>query len=331
MKPQSLTPKNSIIIIAMLLSFIGCEKENEEIVQPIMPKVEIFSLGSNAVTLKSDLVESKSPVVSVGLCLSTSPNPTITNSNIRGYLCDSAMYCRVEHLIPNTQYYAKLYVINTDGTWYGDEFNFTTNATVADIDGNIYNTVTIGSQVWTVENLRTTRFNDGSGISYINTSWEDLQTAGFTYYDFSINNKPVYGLLYNWPTVSSNKLCPEGWHIPSDSEWKVLMENLGGEFIAGAMLKNSEPTTWAFSNPVANNLSGFSALPGGASSAVIGVFTGLGYNGLWWTSTIEYPNGSDLGYNIFWGVSHGSPSVLRNGFMNRAGSINFLSVRCIKD
>lgn len=331
MNPQKLTLRYSIIIIAMLISFIGCEKDDEKIVEPTMPSAEVFSLGSNAATIKSDLIESKSPILSAGLCWGTNPNPTIANANVFAFLSDSAMYCRVEDLSPNSTYYGKLYAFNSDGVWYGDEFSFTTNPTVVDIDGNVYNTVKIGNQVWMVENLKTTRFNDGADIPYINSDWSNLETSGYCFYDFSVDNKALYGALYNWPAVNSSKLCPNGWHIPSDSEWNTLINYLGGESYAGSFIKHSGLTSWTSSSSTSNNFSGFTALPSGSSSSVIGYFIGKGSEAFWWTSTVDFNLNPEHGYNIYRATTNGSPSIIRNGFLSSAGSGIFLSVRCIKN
>lgn len=322
----------SIVLVALLISLNGCERDDKEIIQPIMPSVEFFSLGSNAVTIKSDLIVSVNPIDSVGLCWDTSANPTVFNTRVQVLLSDSAMYFRIENLSPNTKYYGKLYAVNNDRIWYGEEFSFITSNTVKDIESHVYNTVKIGEQIWMVENLRTTRFNDGADIPCISSTWSGLETPGYCNYDFFIPNTNLYGALYNWPTVNSNKLCPDGWHIPSDSEWETLVQSIGGRDVAGSLIKSSESIYWAESNLFATNLSGFSAIPGGASNGgTIGTFLGLGYNGFWWTSTVDYSYDLNFGYNIFWAVSHGSPSIIRNGFMNKAGALNFLSVRCIKD
>lgn len=97
--------------------------------------------------------------------------------------------------------------------------------TVKDIEGNVYHTVTIGIQVWTTENLKTTKYNDGTSISLVtdNSSWEGLNTPAFCWYDNDAKtNKDQYGALYNWFAVKTNKLCPIGWHIPIDMEWQNL-------------------------------------------------------------------------------------------------------------
>ena len=92
--------------------------------------------------------------------------------------------------------------------------------TVKDIDGNVYKTVTIGKQVWMMENLKTTKYNDGKTIPLVtdNTAWTDLTASEYCWYNNDIANKKVYGALYNWYTVNTNKLCPKGWHVSADAE-----------------------------------------------------------------------------------------------------------------
>ena len=102
---------------------------------------------------------------------------------------------------------------------------------VLDIDGNIYHTVIIGNQIWLAENLKTTKYNDGTPVSLVtdNTGWINLSTPGYCWYDNDITNRETYGALYNWYAVQTGKLCPKGWHVPSDAEWTVLTDFLGGE------------------------------------------------------------------------------------------------------
>jgi uncharacterized protein (TIGR02145 family) len=103
--------------------------------------------------------------------------------------------------------------------------------TVKDIDGNVYKTVTIGKQVWMAENLKTAKYNDGKTIPLVtdNTEWSNLSAPAYCWYNNDIANKEVYGALYNWYTVNTNKVCPKGWHIPIDAEWTTLTTYLGGE------------------------------------------------------------------------------------------------------
>jgi hypothetical protein len=102
--------------------------------------------------------------------------------------------------------------------------------TVKDIEGNVYKTITIGNQVWMAENLKTTKLNDGTGIPIVteNSSWEAINTPAYCYYDNNSSNNSVYGALYNWYAVKTNKLCPKGWHVPYDKEWTNLKPLLGG-------------------------------------------------------------------------------------------------------
>jgi uncharacterized protein (TIGR02145 family) len=139
------------------------------------------------------------------------------------------------------------------------------NPTITDIDGNVYHTKTIGTQVWMVENLKTTRYNDGSSIPLVSDSlaWINLSTPGFCWYNNDVTHKDKYGALYNWFAVNTGKLAPAGWHIPSDDEWNTLIESLGGQTVAGGKMKETGTVYWTKPNTGAGNSSGFSALPGG--------------------------------------------------------------------
>jgi uncharacterized protein (TIGR02145 family) len=158
--------------------------------------------------------------------------------------------------------------------------------TVLDIQGNVYKTVAIGNQIWMAENLKSTLLNDGTEIPHItdNSSWNSLTTPGYCRYDNDQTLHSDYGLLYNWFTVETGKLCPQGWHVPSHAEWTELTDYLGGESIAGNKLKESGTGHWAGSNPGSTNETGFTGLPGGLRNNY-GVFQYLGYGGFWWSAT----------------------------------------------
>ncbi len=202
--------------------------------------------------------------------------------------------------------------------------HFVANAQVTDFEGNIYKTVQIGSQLWMAENLKSTRYNDGSAIPLVRgDEWNDLTTNAYCWYKNNYNTfGKVYGALYNGYTVESGKLCPTGWRVPSDDDWITLLKNLGGEQYAGAMLKESVSTHWKSQNIGAANSENFTALPGGGRWA-IGHFELLGQRGYWW-STSPYDNDFDHSiWMIQWDKSslRRVPSIKGNGF----------SVRCIKD
>jgi uncharacterized protein (TIGR02145 family) len=142
----------------------------------------------------------------------------------------------------------------------------TPSITVTDFDGNIYHTVTIGTQVWLVENLMVTHYRNGDAIPNVtgNTQWEAATTGAYCNYDNSAMNGTTYGRLYNWYAVNdSRKIAPAGWHIPSDAEYTVLSTFLGGVYVAGGKLKEKGTTHWKSPNTDATNVSGFTALPAG--------------------------------------------------------------------
>ena len=146
---------------------------------------------------------------------------------------------------------------------------------MTDKDGNTYKTIQIGTQTWMAENLKTTKYNDRTSIPLVTdaTSWSNLSTPACCWQDNVPARKVTYGVLYNWYTVNTGKLCPSGWHVPSDAEWNVLTDYLGGENIAGGKLKESGFKHWNKPNTGATNETHFSALsgrrPSGRSRCII--------------------------------------------------------------
>ena len=199
------------------------------------------------------------------------------------------------------------------------------DSTVTDIDGNTYKTVTIDTQIWMVEDLKTTKYNDGTAIPLVeadNNEWSNLTEPGYCWYNNDHETYGnTYGILYNWYAVNTGKLCPAGWHVPTDAEWTILTDYLGGENVAGGKLKEAGTTHWNSPNAGATNETGFSALPGGYRSDV-GTFYYVGFDGYWWSAT-------DLGMNYAWyrdmmfynSDIRALTGIKRNGF----------SVRCLKD
>jgi uncharacterized protein (TIGR02145 family) len=164
---------------------------------------------------------------------------------------------------------------------------------VSDIDGNTYKTVQIGTQVWMAENLKTSKYSDGTTISNItdNAQWQNNTTGAWSYYNNDAANNAKYGKLYNWyavsPTTNGNKnVCPTGWHVPTDAEWMVLTDYLGGAGVAAGKMKEVGTTNWSSLNVVATNVSLFTGLPGG-SRYYNGNCSGIGGLGYWWSSS-EY-------------------------------------------
>jgi uncharacterized protein (TIGR02145 family) len=197
--------------------------------------------------------------------------------------------------------------------------------TVTDYDGNIYDTVIIGNQVWLKQNLKVTHYGNGDLIpNVINmTIWGGLTTGARCYYENdSATYDSVYGVLYNWHAVNNiNKLCPAGWHVPSDAEWSLVETILGGYTIAGGKMKEEGTAHWSSPNTGATNESRFTGLPGGMRG-IYDSFQVLHENGLWWSST---PAGSANAWSRY--LYYLNTAVDRNPTPKKLG----LSVRCIKD
>lgn len=159
---------------------------------------------------------------------------------------------------------------------------------LTDRDGNVYKTIPIGSQTWMVQNLKTTRYNDGTSIQHIvdGESWSNLSTPAYCWQEDESAYRVTYGLLYNWYAVSTGKLCPTGWHVSSEAEWNRLTDYLGGENVAGGKLKETGFRHWDSPNTGATNESYFRAFPGGNRiSGSDDTYRNLRTIGYWWTTT----------------------------------------------
>lgn len=275
----------------------------------------VTNQGSSAVTVK-------------GVCWSTTQNPTTANnktvngSGIGSYSTD------IYPLTANTTYYVRAYATNSNGTAYGNQITITTGGfvncgTLTDIDGNVYNTVTIGTQCWMVENLKTTRYNDGTTISNVtdNTAWGILTTGAWCYYNNDVTNNTTYGKLYNWYAVNTAKLAPTGWHIPTLDEWGTLINYLGGESVAGGKMK-AISILWDGSNSGATNISGFTGLPAGFRQ-YHGSYYEEGYTGNHWSSSND-PNSNGAWFITLFYNTYETWDYI--GSKNKG-----LSVRCVKD
>jgi len=195
---------------------------------------------------------------------------------------------------------------------------------ITDKDGNVYTSVTIGTQVWMVENLKTTKFNDGTAIPLVtdNTAWKNLVTPGYCWYNNdAATYKEAYGALYNWYAVNTGKLCPSGWHVPTVAEWETLTDYLGTYVVAGGKLKETGNTHWNAPNAGASNESGFTALPGGDRSSN-GAYDGIGGYGTWWSSTEDSNTEAK-----FEQILSGFGGVYRDDYAKQNG----FSVRCLQD
>ena len=203
-----------------------------------------------------------------------------------------------------------------------------TYESLTDADGNIYRTVQIGTQTWMAENLRTTKYRNGTTISNgtDNVTWQNNSFSGaYCSYNNNTANDCPYGKLYNWHAVNNtNQLCPTGWHVPTDSDWTNLITFLGGESLSGGKMKSTGIQFWESPNLSATNSTGWSGLPGGFRNT-IGTFNSslnIGFFGLWWSST---PFGSSsVSYRALEYSTQNLPSFFTEKTVG-------CSVRCVKD
>jgi uncharacterized protein (TIGR02145 family) len=257
---------------------------------------------------------------SYGTVINASPN-IVTGNNVQ------SVSASVSGLITGTTYHFRVKADNSLGITYGADLTFVPSgpSPVVDVDGNTYSVVNIGTQTWMAENLRTTKYNDNTDIPLVTSdvAWTALATPGYCWYNNDeVSFKNPYGALYNWYAASSGKLCPAGWHVPTDAEFTTLTDFFGGISVAGGKMKEVGTIHWMSPNTGATNENGFSALPGGQRDES-GNFIGFSQNGFCWTSTpynIIKPWYRGLTYNAG-NIFPGSGSLNIRGF----------SIRCIKD
>jgi len=297
------------------------------VVLPVITTTTVLTItATTAISGGTITSDGGASVTARGVCWNTSSNPTVnsTSKTVDG-IGTGSFNSNITGLSPNTTYYSRAYATNITGTIYGNTTSFKTLIEpVTDFDGNIYHTVTIGTQVWMVENLKTTHYRNGEPIPIITAgfSW-NTRTGVYCNYNNDANNSSIYGRLYNWYAIKDNRnIAPTGWHVSTDAEWTTMTAYLGGLGEAGSKLKETGTTHWLTPNTGATNETGFTALAGGCRNSS-GVFGDIGKIGYWWSYTTEGP--------VFLDWYH----YLRNDYSSLS-SYNCalevgLSVRCVKD
>ncbi|MFC1553348.1 fibrobacter succinogenes major paralogous domain-containing protein [candidate division KSB1 bacterium] len=211
-----------------------------------------------------------------------------------------------------------------------------TTGTVTDIDGNVYETIIIGNQEWMVTNLKVTKYRNGDAIPNVRevSAWTSLSSGAYCVYENTESNADTYGFLYNWfAVVDSRDLAPEGWHVPTDDDWKELemylgmsqseADDTGGRGTnEGGKLKETGTAHWLTPNTGTTNKSGFSALHGGSRDATNGSFGNMGQCADFWSSSESSSDGA-------WGrrLISSSAGISRSSMYKKNG----FSVRCVRD
>jgi uncharacterized protein (TIGR02145 family) len=246
----------------------------------------------------------------------------------------------ISNLKAGTTYHFRVKAVNSLGEVYGSDKSYTT--IFADVDDNVYTAVTIGTQVWMKENLKTTKYNDGTSITLVtdDTEWYELTTPSYCWYNNDQSQFGItYGALYNWYTINTGKLCPAGWHVPTDAEWTIMENYLisngfnydgtteGNKYaksLAATILWTSSDQTGAVGNtdyPEKRNLNGFTALPGGLRNER-GSFSSLSYDSQWWSASEHYSTDA-----WFRAIDFEYCGVIRGYHAQKYGK----SVRCVRD
>jgi uncharacterized protein (TIGR02145 family) len=250
-------------------------------------------------------------------------------------------------LNPGTTYHFRIKAINELGTTVGDDKSFTTLSPVTDIDGNVYDVVTIGDQVWMAENLKVTKYGNGDIIETTTPATLDVSGSDSTKYQWAYNgdesNVAAFGRLYTWYAATDNRdICPVGWHVPARTEWQVLYFYLrnNGYGYNGDINLNAKPlaskTGWhediqsgvPGNNQSENNSSGFTGYPAGIRLKD-GLFASASYLAVWWGST-----NVRAGYNYYFGLAYNAgwqQEFSREGELDVFPVIEGASIRCVKN
>jgi len=340
---KELSPFPMKYLFILLALIFPCLSNGQGSTQSTLCLPSITTDASTAVGLDSALIggnitnDGGSSIVLRGVCYSTTPNPNMGSMRTEDGSGVGSFSTILRNLNPSTTYYARCYAKNTAGVVvYGNEVTFTTTSItpaftcgtsiVSDVDGNSYNTIQIGAQCWTQSNLKVSKYRNGDSIptGLSDSAWQYTTSGAYSIYDNNPVNDSLYGKLYNhYAVMDTRGLCPTGWHVPTDGEWSVLENFLGGYILsenAAEMLKGPAQGDWNRPNSGVTNSTGFTALPGGLRYG-FGAFANIGgYSGFWSSSN----TGLDA-WNR--GLAAGRHPIERSNYSRNDG----FSVRCLRD
>ncbi|MDP6907850.1 MAG: fibrobacter succinogenes major paralogous domain-containing protein [Flavobacteriales bacterium] len=266
-----------------------------------------------------------------GVVWSTDPEPTTADSVVYGGIGSGTFSVDAIGLEVGLTYYAKAYAINNAGIAYGNQVTFfVTNDpyilgdSITDVCGNIYPTIhTATGQKWMAENLKTCKYANGDSIMNVpdDGEWSNLISGAWTYYNNNSQMEQLFGRLYNgWSVDDPRNVCPDGWHVPTLTDWQEFHAINGGQTFGGGALKSIGTTLWLAPNTGATNSSGFTGFPGGRRLAG-GSFQEIYGSGFWWTSS---GNSSILECKTLYYTSNGV-------WTGSLGKLEGASIRCVND
>jgi uncharacterized protein (TIGR02145 family) len=261
-----------------------------------------------------------------GVYWGISQNPESTGARLQVGGGTGSFSSSLTGLSPNTTYYVTAYAINSVGAAFGNQQIFSTDPIIVnDIDGNIYDVVRIGSQIFMAENLKTTKYDNGDLIGTTTPATLDISGETTPKYQWAYagdeSNVATYGRLYTWyAATDSRSVCPTGWHVPSNEEWVMLQNTFGGSIVAGSKMKEAGFSHWIYPNEGADNSSGFNALPGGLR---YGTFNFITMRSNYWSSH----NYSTLNAD-YYELSYEYTNFLWGGDVPKTWG---MSIRCLKD
>ncbi|HOD66370.1 MAG TPA: fibrobacter succinogenes major paralogous domain-containing protein [candidate division Zixibacteria bacterium] len=320
------------VLAATALVFWACSGDDDSTNpdQPTIPTVTtsaVSAVGSTTATCGGTVTaDGGAEVTARGVCWRTSADPTIADDTTSDGIGVGSFTSSLTGLSGGESYHMRAYATNRAGTGYGEDVPFATLGTVADYDGNTYQTVKIFNRWWMAENLKVTHYRNGDPVSDVTdpTAWNALASGACCEYANDPANVAIYGRLYNWFAVGDARgLAPAGWHVATDSEWQELVDSLGGGAVAGGKLKAAGTAYWADPNAGATNESGFSGLPGGYRGGM-GDFNGIHYGAGFWTAT-PHQYFSDQAWNR--NLGYNRPEMVHDYSGKKSGN----AVRCVKD
>jgi uncharacterized protein (TIGR02145 family) len=317
-----------VCFISVMILMQGCKKTT----LPTIVTTEVSGVTLNTAISGGEITsDGGENIIDKGVCWNTTGDPTADGPKASAGDGSESFTGNLSGLVKGSVYYVRAYATNNVGTAYGEQLIFSTQ--IDDVEGNKYSTIRIGSQIWMAENLKTTKYNDNSIIPNVtsSTAWINLTTPAYCWANNDQTTyKPLYGAFYNWYAVKTAKLCPTGWHVPTDAEYATMEISLGltqaqanaTEWRGTDQGKQMKSTTGWNTGENGTNTSGFTALPGGYRAHATGNFEGLGLISYWWTATEQ-----DDVIALYRRLDGNNNGVYRGATYKKAGKY----IRCVKN